>query len=74
MEKIDKFYFALAGLLILLALVILFVVQNIFGSFNKANDLSSASLQSNSPHVIDSKLNAAENALNNKKFTPLDLH
>lgn len=72
--RIDRFVVALAILLIVLAVVVIFTTTKILGAINTANEVDPKSLESNSVHIIESKLKSAEDIVNSKSATPLDLH
>ena len=70
-QKIDKFYYIFAGVMLVLALVLAFTINGIFKALLTTQDITEE--QSLSQHLSEEKLNEAHTILKNSKYIPLDL-
>jgi hypothetical protein len=71
--KIDKFYFAMGAVFLLLSILAVFSIRTIFDGINKANSIDQESLQGNILRIDKAKLDEASKKLEDKSFIPLDL-
>ena len=71
MLKIDKFYYIFAGVMLILAVVLIFTLKGIFGALFTTQDITEE--QEMSQYLNEINLNEAHRLLKEKEYIPLDL-
>ena len=71
MQKIDKFYYIFAGVMLMLAVVLIFTLNGIFGALSTTQDITEE--QEMSQYLNENSLNEAHGILKEKEYIPLDL-
>jgi len=71
MLKIDKFYYIFAGVMLVLAVVLTFTLNGIFGALLSTQDITEE--QEMSQYLSENNLNEAHGILKEKEYIPLDL-
>lgn len=72
MEKIDKFYFVLGGVMLLMAVLVIFTFRTIFSSYINAYEVDQAAINAGLK-VDEEKLNEAYNWVKNKDTQPIEV-
>lgn len=71
--KIEKFYFVMIAVLVVVAVVVTFVLRLVFFNLAKSTEVDEEFLNANSPRLDNDKLDSAYGIIYNKQIPDLDL-